>query len=267
MKQNFPFYKYQGAGNDFVLLDNRSNIFDQNDFYLIGKICDRKFGIGADGFMLLQNAKGYDFEMLYFNADGQPGSMCGNGGRCIVAFAKYLEIIKTETHFIAVDGPHFAKIDETNNWVSLQMIDVDSVTRDGDAYIINTGSPHYVNIVDDVENLNVFELGKAIRNQPNYINEGINVNFVAQKLNYIFLRTYERGVENETLACGTGATAAAIAIAVKNNFIGANSMPVKVMGGDLNIQFYYDGRVFTKVFLEGPAECVFQGIYPYNNIF
>jgi diaminopimelate epimerase len=267
MATSFTFYKYQGAGNDFVLIDNRSGIFNPFNYDLIGKICHRRFGIGADGFMLLQNAQGYDFEMLYYNADGQPGSMCGNGGRCIVAFAKLLGIIKTETTFLAIDGPHFATINKTNHWVSLQMINVDTVSRDDDAYVINTGSPHYVSIVDEVKGLNVFELGKAIRNHPNYTHQGINVNFVAQKQNYIAVRTYERGVENETLACGTGATAAALAIAIQNNSIGHNSTPVKVMGGDLNIQFQYDGSLFTQVFLQGPAVMVFQGNYQITTTF
>ncbi|TAF43826.1 MAG: diaminopimelate epimerase [Sphingobacteriales bacterium] len=262
MATNFTFYKYQGAGNDFVLIDNRNNIFDTHAYNVIAKICDRKFGVGADGLMLLQNTQGYDFEMLYYNADGQPGSMCGNGGRCIVAFAQHLGIIKTETNFLAVDGPHYAKIDEQKHWVSLQMINVDTVSRDGDAYILNTGSPHYVSIVEDVESLNVVEIGKTIRNQASYIQQGINVNFITQKQNHIMLRTYERGVENETLACGTGATAAAIAMAFKNKSIGHNSTPIKVMGGNLNIQFEYDGSLFTQVFLQGPAQMVFTGIYP-----
>lgn len=259
--ENLTFYKYQGAGNDFVLIDNRNGSFDINQHDLIVKLCDRRFGIGADGLMLLQNTEGYDFEMVYYNADGQPGSMCGNGGRCIVAFAKQLGIITEETNFLAVDGPHFAKISEEGEWVSLQMIDVETINRDDEAYVMNTGSPHYVSIVKDVAALNVFELGKEIRNHPNYKQEGINVNFVEDKGDHLQVRTYERGVENETYACGTGATAAALAVAVENNMMGHNSTPIKVLGGQLNIQFHYNGNRFSEVYLEGPAQLVFEGKY------
>ncbi len=259
--QAINFYKYQGAGNDFVLIDNRNLIFDAQNYDLIAQLCNRRFGIGADGLMLLQNTNDYDFEMLYYNANGQPGSMCGNGGRCIVAFAKYLGIINEETNFLAVDGSHYAKIINEGNWISLQMIDVVSVNRDDDAYVMDTGSPHYVSIVKEVSSLNVFELGKQIRNHPNYKLDGININFVEDKSDHLVVRTYERGVENETYACGTGATAAALAVAIENNMIGHNSTPIKVLGGQLNIQFHYDGNMFTDVFLEGPAKMVFEGKY------
>jgi diaminopimelate epimerase len=149
------FYKYQGAGNDFILVDNRENIVDHSDPKLIAGLCDRRFGIGGDGMMFLQNKEGYDFEMVYYNADGQPSSMCGNGGRCIVAFAKFLGVIDTETEFLAVDGPHHAKISAEGDWVSLQMIDVKELITDLDAYVLNTGSPHYV-LVDDLAHRDVF---------------------------------------------------------------------------------------------------------------
>ncbi len=257
--QAINFYKYQGAGNDFVLIDNRNLVFDAQNYNLIAQLCNRRFGIGADGLMLLQNTNDYDFEMLYYNANGQPGSMCGNGGRCIVAFAKHLGIINEETNFLAVDGSHYAKIINDGSWVSLQMIDVDSVNRDDDAYVLNTGSPHYVTMVNDVENINVFEQGRAIRNHPNYIANGINVNFVENIDNTLVVRTYERGVENETLACGTGATAAALAFAIEGNMIGHNNTNVLVRGGQLNILFNYDGSTFNDVYLEGPAKLVFKG--------
>src|SRR3984957_16752777 len=138
------FYKYQGAGNDFILVDNRDNAVNHRNPAFISRLCDRRFGIGADGAIFLQNKPAYDFEMVYYNADGQPSSMCGNGGRCIVAFAKHLGIIDTETEFLAVDGPHYAKISAEGNWVSLQMIDVDEINKDEDAYVLNTGSPHYI---------------------------------------------------------------------------------------------------------------------------
>lgn len=253
------FYKYQGAGNDFILVDNRDKAIDHTDPQLISKLCDRRFGIGGDGMMFLQSIEGYDFEMVYYNADGQPSSMCGNGGRCIVAFAKFLGVIDAETNFLAVDGPHYAKISAEGDWVSLQMIDVDTVNRDGDAYVLNTGSPHYVTLTDGLKDKDVYHDGHAIRNNQTYKAKGINVNFVEPADKGFFVRTFERGVEDETYACGTGVTAVALAMAQHNNQTGTIETPVKVLGGDLNIRFNYDGKMFTKIFLEGPAKLVFEG--------
>lgn len=256
---NIPFYKYQGAGNDFILIDNRKKEFNFLKNKDIEKICDRRFGIGGDGLMLLQNHNGYDFEMLYFNADGMPGSMCGNGGRCIVAFAKFLGIIDHKTDFLAVDGPHYAKITEEGNWVELQMIDVHHISQDGEAYVLNTGSPHYVEQVTDLERLDVYLEGKSIRNNETYKEQGINVNFIEDKGDHLFVRTFERGVEDETYACGTGVTAVALSIAKHKGQSGHISTPVKVLGGKLRIEFDYDGDAFTNIFLCGPAEQVFAG--------
>ena len=253
------FYKYQGAGNDFILIDNRSLSFKHTDKETVSHLCNRRFGIGADGLMLLQNHSDFDFEMLYFNADGNPGSMCGNGGRCIVAFAKHLGIIDTETNFLAVDGPHYAKITETGNWVELQMIDIDTIGNDGEAYVLNTGSPHYVTQVEDLESLDVFKIGYDIRNNDTYRAEGINVNFVEDLGDRLFVRTFERGVEDETYACGTGVTAVALSMAKHKNTIGHINTPIKVLGGEMNIDFEYDGQRFSNVFLCGPAEQVFEG--------
>lgn len=253
------FYKYQGAGNDFILIDNRDNSVDHHDPKLISGLCDRRFGIGGDGLMLLQNKDGYDFEMIYYNADGQPSSMCGNGGRCIVAFAKFLGIIESETEFLAVDGPHYAKISDEGDWVSLQMIDVSEVNTDADAYVLNTGSPHYVKLVDGLEQRNVYQEGHAIRNNATYRKNGINVNFVEPMKEGYFVRTFERGVEDETFACGTGVTAVALAMAQHKQQIGHITTPIKVLGGNLNIRFDYDGSAFTEIFLEGPAVRVFEG--------
>lgn len=257
MKINFA--KYQGAGNDFILIDNRRISFNHHRPDVISKLCDRRFGIGGDGLMLLQEKEGYDFEMIYYNADGQPSSMCGNGGRCIVAFAKALAVISYETRFLAVDGPHYAKISESGNWVSLQMIDVSLISSDDDAFVLNTGSPHYVSCKSNVSDLNVFEEGRQIRYNETYSAEGINVNFVEDRGDHYFVRTYERGVEDETYACGTGVTAVALAMAKQKNQTGLINTPVKVLGGDLNIRFNYDGNCFTDIFLEGPAEFVFSG--------
>lgn len=256
---NIPFYKYQGAGNDFVLIDNRSGLYTELSTERIKNLCDRRFGIGADGLMLLESHAGYDFKMEYFNADGQIGSMCGNGGRCIVAFARELGLIQEETTFLAVDGPHYARISENDNWVDLRMIDVREVNSDGDAFVLNTGSPHYVAEVTELESLDVYLKGKEIRNNPTYKAEGINVNFIENKGDHYFVRTFERGVEDETYACGTGVTAVALAMALQENQTGHHNKQIKVLGGDLKVAFDYDGSAFTNVFLSGPAQLVFTG--------
>lgn len=258
-KLAIPFYKYQGAGNDFIIADNRNQEFSDLGFETIARLCDRRFGVGADGLMLLQNHVGFDFEMLYFNADGKPGSMCGNGGRCIVAFAKFLGIISQETEFLAVDGPHFAKISAAGNQVDLQMIDVSVIRQDGTAFVLNTGSPHYVKEVSELDTMDVYQEGKAIRNNETYKAEGINVNFIEDKGDYLFVRTFERGVEEETFACGTGVTAVALAMAKQKGQKGHIITDVKVLGGNLRIDFNYDGEQFTDIFLCGPAERVFKG--------
>lgn len=251
------FYKYQGAGNDFVVLDNRDGSFDGRNVDLVRRLCDRRFGIGGDGLMLLQTAEGFDFEMVYYNADGQEGSMCGNGGRCIVAFARDLGIIDSITDFLAVDGPHRAQI--TGDWVSLKMIDVSEVTQDGQAYVLNTGSPHYVREVEALESFAVVDEGQRIRYSDAYRESGINVNFVQPEGSGFFVRTYERGVEDETLACGTGATAVALAMAWRDGKDGAQETPIRVAGGQLNIRFNKQGSLFSDVYLEGPAVFVFEG--------
>lgn len=257
MNRTLQFYKYQGAGNDFVLIDNRTRLFDPNNEDLVRKLCDRRFGVGADGLMLLQEVEGYDFEMIYYNADGRPSTMCGNGGRCIVAFARDLGIITENTDFLAVDGPHFAQIE--SNLVNLGMIDVHDVKRDHEAYVLNTGSPHYIAKVKNLQDFDVYHAGYAIRNNETYQAQGINVNFVEADTHGYFVRTFERGVEDETLACGTGATAAAMAMAMDQQLEGDIHIPIRVLGGQLYISFHKDGEIFTEVFLKGPAEKVFQG--------
>ncbi|NOR28303.1 MAG: diaminopimelate epimerase [Lutibacter sp.] len=251
------FYKYQGTGNDFIMIDNRSLTFPKNNVKLIHKLCDRRFGIGADGLILLEPSKENDFTMVYFNADGNEGSMCGNGGRCLVAFAKQLEIITTETTFEAVDGLHFASIN--NNIVSLQMIDIDTIDIFSDYCFLNTGSPHHVNFNKNVTTLNVKIEGSKIRYGAPYFKEGTNVNFAEQTSNNSFkVRTYERGVEDETLACGTGVTAVAIA-ANKTNKTNATSINIEVLGGNLEVSFEKEANTYKNVFLKGPAQLVFEG--------
>ncbi|MCA5004222.1 diaminopimelate epimerase [Sphingobacterium bovistauri] len=257
MSIKIQFSKYQGAGNDFILIDNRNGHFDRNNEELIKKLCDRRFGIGGDGLMLLQNTKNFDFEMVYYNADGAEGTMCGNGGRCIVAFARDLNIISEKTDFLAVDGPHDAEIAAYQ--VNLGMIDVNQIHRDREAYVMNTGSPHYILKVNDLANLDVFKEGYAIRNNEIYGEKGINVNFIEPEENGYFVRTFERGVEDETFACGTGATAAAMAMAIDQSLEGDLRIPIRVLGGQLYISFHKSGNTFTNVYLKGPANFVFKG--------
>jgi len=255
---NTTFYKYQGTGNDFILIDNRDNSFNNQNTKQIERLCDRKFGIGADGLILLENSNKHDFKMVYFNADGNEGTMCGNGGRCIVAFAKHLKIITTKTTFEAIDGLHYATIE--NNLVNLQMIDVDFILEAESHLFLNTGSPHHINFEKNVANLDVKKLGKAIRYGNPYNEEGTNVNFAEQLNENTFkVRTYERGVEDETLSCGTGVTAVAIA-AFQANKTTKNNIVLQTLGGTLEVSFEKDDTQYKKVFLKGAATLVFKGI-------
>ena len=253
------FYKYQGTGNDFVMIDNRSGFFPKEDVQLVSRLCDRRFGIGADGLILLENDSETDFKMVYYNSDGNPSSMCGNGGRCLVAFAKDLNVIKDNCTFIATDGLHHASV-ANDGIVSLQMIDVADIKKEADYTFMNTGSPHHVQLVEDLEHYNVKENGAALRYGPLYGAAGSNINFVKKIDEDTFsLRTYERGVEDETLACGTGATAVAIAMNATGQ-TNASSINLNVEGGKLAVSFDKMGDLFTNVFLIGPAKFVFKGV-------
>jgi diaminopimelate epimerase len=251
------FYKYQGTGNDFIMIDNRNNTFPKNDLKQVNKLCDRRFGIGADGLILLETSKKNDFTMTYYNADGNEGSMCGNGGRCIVAFAKQLGLIKKEAIFEAIDGLHYASI--KNGIVNLQMIDVTDIDVTNTHSFLNTGSPHHVQFCNKIAAIDVKETGAKIRYGPPYFKEGTNVNFAEQiSSNSFKVRTYERGVEDETLACGTGVTAVAIA-AYNSNKTKDNSIIVEVLGGQLEVSFTKENNLYKNVFLKGPAQLVFEG--------
>lgn len=258
-KMKIDFFKYQGTGNDFVIIDNRDNKIKRTDFKLFTRLCDRRFGIGADGVMLLQNKPEFDFEMVYYNADGAESTMCGNGGRCLSAFANFLGLVNREAHFLAVDGSHYAKISDKE--ISLQMKDINAIARGDDFFILNTGSPHYVKFVSKVKELDVFTAGREIRYSERFRAEGINVNFVEYLGDRLFVRTYERGVEDETLSCGTGVTASAICYSLlKNMPLGKQSINISSLGGDLNVSFHKTGEQdFSEVFLTGPATMVFQG--------
>lgn len=254
------FYKYQGTGNDFVMIDNREQTFPKSDVQFIKKLCARRFGIGGDGLILLENDSTTDFKMVYYNSDGNQSSMCGNGGRCIVAFAKRLNLISNKASFIAVDGLHRAEIFD-NGLVSLHMKDVTEVKIESDYVFLNTGSPHHVQLVDDLQNSDIKSLGRSIRYSNLYKEEGSNVNFIKQlNTTHFALRTYERGVEDETLSCGTGATAAAIAMFVQNK-TKSKEIHIDVQGGKLKVTFDETDGIFTNIFLEGPAVYVFEGTF------
>ncbi|MGB0880121.1 MAG: diaminopimelate epimerase [Polaribacter sp.] len=252
----FSFYKYQGTGNDFVMIDNRAKTFPKENSVKIAAICNRHFGVGADGLILLENDAETDFRMVYFNANGSEGSLCGNGGRCMVAFAKKLKIIESNTSFMAIDGIHYAHIE--NDFVALQIADVDTIDVYKKHLCIDTGSPHHIQLVENIAEYPVFSEGKKIRNTM-YGKAGSNINFVQQlDTNTFKVRTYERGVEDETLACGTGVTAVAIGMhkigKTKNN-----SIHVEVEGGTLEVSFYEEHGVYKNIYLKGTATFVFEG--------
>jgi len=257
-----PFVKYQGTGNDFILIDGRTTEYRLD----VAKMCDRRFGIGADGLMILKFAEGYDFEMIYFNSDGNLSSMCGNGGRCIAHWARTLGLGNNgRLTFHAPDGPHEAIVED--NWVKLKMIDVHEwEIKSQEVICMNTGSPHYVqfNGSTSSEPINDFDLvswAKGIRYSEEYHEVGINVNraeITAE--NSLNMRTYERGVEDETFSCGTGVTAAALSHALLQN-IEFGEIHVSTRGGDLSVNFEHKKSGFVNIWLNGPAEFVFNGIY------
>lgn len=254
---NIAFNKYQGAGNDFIIIDNRKGLINPGDVNLINRLCDRRFGIGADGLILISDVSNDDFEMKYFNSDGKLGSMCGNGGRCAAHFSKKAGIAGDKQKFLAFDGIHEASIDK--DIVRLQMADVNNYKIIDGNYSLNTGSPHYVVFTEGVEKMDVSTEGKKLRWAPEFAPGGTNVNFAEIIDDKLYLRTFERGVEEETLACGTGITASAIASVLSGRFVSA---PVKVQarGGDLKVEFdVKDGKV-TNIWLTGPATFVFEGV-------
>ncbi|NQX80601.1 MAG: diaminopimelate epimerase [Flavobacteriaceae bacterium] len=253
------FYKFEGAGNDFVMIDNRNLSFDKSNNKLVNKMCNRRFGIGADGLILLEKSEKTDFKMIYFNSDGSEGTMCGNGGRCLVAFAKLLNIIDKETVFEAIDGLHTATIDE--EMVKLGMVCVENIEINENNCFLDTGSPHHIEMVSELQNIDIVSLGRDIRNSKKYNPDGVNVNFVEQKNDNSFvIRTYERGVEDETLACGTGATAVAIAM-YELGKTKSKTVNIEVKGGELQISFEKNKNKYKKVFLKGPAKCTYNGKY------
>jgi len=251
------FNKYQGAGNDFIIIDNRDNLFNPEDSDLINKLCDRKFGIGADGMILIKKTPGFDFEMVYFNSDGFEGSMCGNGGRCAADFSIRSGIAGKKHTFKAVDGTHSAVSED--GLIRLKMKDINNYRLVNGNYFINTGSPHYVLFKENLENLDVYNEGKKIRHSKEFLPGGTNVDFVKPEKNGIYVRTFERGVEDETLSCGTGVTASAIASILSGQFV-RGPVNVRTKGGNLSVEFDIEGEKITNIWLTGPATLVFEGI-------
>jgi diaminopimelate epimerase len=253
------FYKYQGTGNDFVLIDNRDNFFDRNNQKLIESLCHRRFGIGADGLMLLEKSEKASFTMRYYNSDGRESSMCGNGGRCIAAFATDLGVVNAGESFSfdAVDGMHEALVE--GDVVSLKMVDVKGVRVYDEGFFLDTGSPHFIKFVKDPSEIDVYEQGKFWRHHELFAPDGTNVNFVGPvKDGKVIMRTFERGVEDETWSCGTGAVASAIATFVNSGE--GNSFVMSVPGGELTVSFNaVDEETFDNIWLKGPAKYVFEG--------
>ena len=251
------FSKYQGTGNDFIMVDNRSGSYDSLSIEQIQGLCDRKFGIGADGLIKLNHHSDCDFEVDYYNADGSK-SFCGNGARCSVQFAADLGIDVSSTRFMAIDGIHSAW--KKGDLIELEMLDVNAVDRDDEAYVINTGSPHFVRFVKNIETFDVVEYGRSIRYNKTYKQQGVNVNVIEiLSSNSFEIKTYERGVEDETLSCGTGVTASALAFAVENNLVGEQLIIAKTQGGECKVSFVRNENTFTSVRLIGPAKFVFKG--------
>lgn len=251
------FYKYQGTGNDFVMIDNRLQTFSKKDAKRISFLCDRRFGIGADGLILLENHPDFDFKMVYYNADGNESSMCGNGGRCLVAFAKQLGVISENAIFEAIDGVHHATI--KGDIIRLQMQDVLAIEKHSNHVFLNTGSPHHVQFEDHIEDFDIKTKGATIRYGEPYNETGSNVNFVKKINHQVFaVRTYERGVEDETLSCGTGVTAVALAMHALNE-TDENLLTLQVQGGELQVSFDEENGAYKNIWLIGPATFVYQG--------
>lgn len=250
------FEKYHGTGNDFIMIDNRDGQYDALNEQQISRLCDRHFGIGADGLILLQTKDSFDFWMNYFNSDGKPSSMCGNGSRCTVAFAQSKGINKSQYYFITADGPHEGEILSTGN-IRVKMANVQSIEVLQDATLLDTGSPHYVKNVTELAKIDMKEEGRKIRYNEVFNEKGVNVNFVEKENQKdINVRTYERGVEDETLSCGTGVTACAIVNAYQE---GDNEININTLGGKLSVSFYKNNNSYSNIWLEGPAKKVFDG--------
>lgn len=258
---DIPFYKYQGTGNDFIVIDNREQWFPADDVGLIKTMCNRRFGIGSDGLILIESDTNHitDFIMKFVNPDGSK-SFCGNGSRSALHFARSLQMIGDECIFKAFDGEHKGRFENDQVFVSIRP--VLEILRQGDDFFIDTGSPHYIRFVSDLKNLDVVAEAHKIRYSDQYREKGVNVNFVdVQDEHAIQMRTYERGVEDETLSCGTGVTAAALAHMTREGF--ERTVTVETRGGTLKVSATPGGQEnsFFNIWLSGPAIQTFSGIY------
>lgn len=249
------FYKFQGTGNDFIMIDDREESFDMNDESLIKSLCERRFGIGADGLILLRNHENYSFEMIFFNSTGAKSTFCGNGGRCVLSFAHFLEIFEEKCEFMAFDGVHEGSV--KGDMVSLKMADVTEVNVREDSVVLDTGSPHLVKVVENVKSINVMNKGKKLRFSNEFGDYGINVNF-AEVNDGISIRTYERGDEIESLSCGTGSVATAIAL-YEIEKIDVTNVSINTTGGTLEVSFQHDGKSYVNIWLSGEASMVYSG--------
>jgi len=254
------FYKYHGTGNDFILIDNREQqrILSKQQIMFM---CEQHFGIGADGLIFIENHRSSDFEMVYHNSDGQRSTMCGNGARCAVLFAKQLGIFAgNSTVFFAADGIHHANVLEDDHIALTMNVNTD-YDMHGTAFIMNTGSPQYVRFTYNLDSVNMSKEGRIIRNSAQFKKSGgVNVNFVEETKQGIFVRTYERGVESETLSCGTGVTASSLAYYHKEKLSKSSLIKVETLGGNLQVQIEVnDDKEISTVWLIGPAQEVFIG--------
>jgi len=253
------FQKWQATGNDFVIIDNRDGILTDLSSKWISRICDRNFGVGADGFMFIQNHPNLDFEMKYYNADGNEAEMCGNGARSIIGFAKKNGIISDSTGFKTIDGIHHGWIIGKDQY-RVKMVDVNAIKENDKGVFLNSGVPHLIIFTKDPDQIDVLKQGKEIRYSKEFAPKGTNVNFINYSDKILRMRTYERGVENETLSCGTGAVASSIATEYINNF-GKSTYDVQVPGGKLKVSFKRTNKdQFQEIYLEGEAKMVFEGI-------
>ena len=258
------FYKYQGTGNDFVMVDNRSGNFNYNNAEFISSICDRRYGIGCDGLILIEDNNDLDFTMKYFNSDGSELGMCGNGARCVTQFAKKLGIINDSAIFQASDGAHHAEIID-NNYVRVKMNDIDMsnydlIDKNFDNIYLDNGAPHLVINSNDIDKIDVFNEGRKIRYGDKYKHEGVNINFVEFTSNSSLckVRTYERGVEDETLSCGTGAIAVAVVLNY-SNIINKEEIKISMKGGNLKVSFSRVGDNFSNIWLSGAVSEIYKG--------
>ena len=258
------FYKYQGTGNDFVMIDNRTGNFNCNNTEFISSICDRRHGIGCDGLILIEDNNDLDFTMKYFNSDGSELGMCGNGARCVTQFAKKLGIINNSAIFQASDGAHHAEIID-NNYVRVKMNDIDMsnydlIDKNFDAIYLNNGSPHLVINSNNIDNIEVINEGRKIRYGDKYKDEGVNINFVEFTSNSSLckVRTYERGVEDETLSCGTGAVAVAVVLNY-SKITNKEEITISMKGGNLKVSFNRVGDNFSNIWLYGAVAEIYKG--------